>query len=48
VAAGEDFSFNMMVVDGDDEKGMWAALALHLSMEYPPIIARFPRFTVRK
>ncbi|MBM4144603.1 MAG: hypothetical protein FJ225_13595 [Lentisphaerae bacterium] len=48
VAAGEDFSLNMMVADGDDEKGMRAAVALHPSMEYPPIIARFPRFTVRK
>jgi hypothetical protein len=48
VASGEDFSLNMMVVDGDDEKGMRAAVALHPSMEYPPIIDRFPRFTARK
>jgi hypothetical protein len=38
----------MMVVDGDDEKGMRAAVALHPSMVYPPIIDRFPRFTARK
>jgi hypothetical protein len=45
VASGEDFALNIMVVDGDDEKGMRAAMALHPSMEYPPIIERFPRFT---